>query len=149
MISRIIIVTYIIVSLILLGLTASVSDTHYEYIKKYGGKWSAGIFPLTMTLWSIAVIFENQDNVLVILAALSIFYVGACAAFRQNSILKSQHYIAAMLGIGFILVAVYSWYPALIIIWLVLTGLTLLSKYKIYFIETITIIIFYIFYFCS
>jgi len=147
MISLIFISAYLIVSLKILGFTKSISDTHFEWTKKYKSIWSAGIFPLAMTIWSILVIIENQNSTLIMLAACLIFYVGACAAFRDDSIVKSKHYLAAIIGVALMLYEAWIWKKEAVIIWAGLSGLSLFSGYKIYIIEVLAIAAFYAYHF--
>ena len=143
MISLTVISVYIIVCLILFGLTPSLSATHYKWLEKWKF-WGYGIFPTTMLTWAILVIEENPE---LFWGGFGIFFVGIYCMFedKKHKQIGIIHYVGALVGIGYMMYIVGLWYWPLILIWTILSVISLFSKYRVYIIEILAIIVLYIY----
>lgn len=146
--SLIIISLYLIVCLIILGLTESISDTHYKWLERFGF-WGYAIFPVVMLTWATLVILECPE---LAWAGFGIYYVAIFCMFdeKDKKHIGVIHYLGAFWGIGYLMYVVWLWSPWLVLSFVVLCGFALFSKeYKIYIIEILAIITLYLYFFYS
>lgn len=146
--SLILISLYLIVCLIVLGLTESISDTHYKWLERFGF-WGYAIFPAVMLTWATLVILECPE---LAWAGFGIYYVAIFCMFDEED--KKHigviHYLGAAWAIIYLMYVVWLWSPWLVLSFLSLSGFTLFSKkYKTYIIEVLAIITLYLYFFYS
>lgn len=140
--SLIVISLYIIICLIVLGLTQSISDTHYRWVEKYGF-YGYVIFPAVMMVFATLVILENNE---LAWAGIGIYYVAVFAMFKEKQRhIGVIHYLGAVLAIGVMMYHIFLWHWWVVLIWVILCAISLKSKYKIYIIEILAIIILYVY----
>lgn len=142
--SLILISLYLIVCLIILGLTESISDTHYKWLERFGF-WGYAIFPAVMLTWATLVILECPE---LAWAGFGIYYVAIFCMFDEED--KKHigviHYLGAFWGIGYLMYVVWLWSPWLVLSFVALSGFALFSKrYKIYIIEVLAIVVLYLY----
>ena len=139
---------YLAICLFTFGLTQSISDTHYQWVERYG-IWGYMIFPSVMLTWATLVILESPE---LAWSGVGIYYVGIFCMFDEED--KKHigvfHYLGAVWGIGYLMYVVWMWSPWLVLSFLALSGFALFSKrYKIYIIEVLAIITLYLYLFYS
>lgn len=78
--SLILISLYLIVCLIILGLTESISDSHYGWLERFGF-WGYAIFPVVMLTWATLVILECPQ---LAWAGFGIYYVAIFCMFYRT-----------------------------------------------------------------
>jgi hypothetical protein len=143
MYSLLFITIFLLISLYLFGVTASISDLHYKYFKRFGF-YGYLVFPVVMITWAILVAFEAPQ---LALSAMAICGVGIFAMFKCDRVVHWAHYLLAALGIFNLMFVVWSYCFWLVLSFVGLSLFTIQSKYRIYIIEILAIIILYIYLF--
>lgn len=147
MASLVFISLYLIVCCLVFGLTESLSNTHYEWLKKFGF-WGYAIFPIAMLAWGTLVVSEAP---VLMPAGLGIYYVGIFAMFedKNNRHVGVIHFLGAAFAIIYLLYIIIVWCWLVAVAFTVLSLFALLSKYRIYIIKVMAIITLYLYLFLN
>lgn len=141
MYSLIHITVYLIISLILLGLTTSISATHYKWVQRYKN-WGYMIFPLSMIIWGILIYNEAPE---LAISVVGIWYVGIYAMFRHNKFVQVNHYLGVILAVINLAIVVNNW--EVLFKLSVLIIISMISTYRLYISEIVIIIYLYLYLF--